>query len=434
MGGAVIDPLVGQELKSKYRVLRLLGRGGMGAVYLGEHLSLGRECAIKVIRNDLGIPDATFQAMVQRFRNEARIMSQLRVRGCVDLFDFDEDADGQPFIVMELLEGRSLQQHMDATGKIEWREMFRVLEEVCVPLAAAHERRIWHRDIKPDNIFLCSSGEVKLMDFGVAHVDSPEGGRMTTERNVLGTPLYMSREHVTAAMDVDGRADVYSLGAVGYTGISGKHTFEAGNQTSLLVKIATEVPIDVLTHSPELPPEAAAVIRKAMAPERDARYSTVMEFAEVLRATRATVKRAPQIGPGEQTFASLSPPAPAPSLAATRTRSTSRALAVGVLVVALAIGGVALFLFQRSHNAHNLPSAPPPAAAVTPAPAPTAPMVEPTPTKEPIKLQEITVEGKIERPKHHTARPHAKARTYNSVGSSQDIPLSDDAIGGASEK
>jgi len=291
-GSPRLDALVGQELcGGKYRVERLIGRGGMGAVYLAEDRFLGRPVALKFLQIE-GVPlDESF---VRRFLGEARILSQLRDQpGIVELFGAERLTDGTYFFAMEYLQGQSLRERVDAGGAIEPREACRIIADAAATLAAAHGQGILHRDIKPDNVFLCAAGRarVKILDFGLARIDG--GGDLAGAHQIFGTPGYMSREALRAQA-LDGRADVYSLGAVLYYLLSARPIFlldESGHDPALQIslKVLHDEPRPITDYLPELSPSIAAIVRRAMAPEREQRFATMSELRdaleEMLRAT-----------------------------------------------------------------------------------------------------------------------------------------------------
>src|SRR5690349_7342581 len=199
----------------QYKILRTLGAGGMGTVYLGEHLLLGRRAAIKTLLPSL----SSHREIVDRFFNEARATSAISDPGIVQIFDFGYHVDGTAYIVMEFLEGESLADRIDRLGRLPLEDALRVARQVAVSVGVAHAAGIVHRDLKPENIFLIRDPELpagertKVLDFGICtHGD---GDAMLTQTGeVLGTPVYASPEQCRGAKDIDLRADVYSLGCV----------------------------------------------------------------------------------------------------------------------------------------------------------------------------------------------------------------------------
>jgi tRNA A-37 threonylcarbamoyl transferase component Bud32 len=209
-----------------YRLERELGRGGMGAVYVGVHTLLGRRAAVKVLLPEL----SRHQAIVQRFFNEARAATAIKHPGIVEIYDFGFAADGSAYIVMELLAGESLADRL-RRGPLPLATAIQIARQTATALGAAHRSGIVHRDLKPDNVFLVPDAEtalgerVKLLDFGIAKlVDPGEVGR-THAGSVMGTPMYMAPEQCRGASDLDHRADLYALGCVLHEMVAGAPPF-----------------------------------------------------------------------------------------------------------------------------------------------------------------------------------------------------------------
>jgi serine/threonine-protein kinase len=205
---------------SQYKVIRLLGRGGMGAVYLARERALDRMVAIKVLRVEASDTEGS-----ERFLREARTAARLTHPNIVPLHTFGE-AEGLMYFVMGFVQGESLGEKLKREGRLDPDEVRRILADVAAALHYAHERGVVHRDIKPDNILIDDeTGKPMLADFGIAR--SAAGGRTLTELGTtLGTPHYMSPEQAAAERDVDGRSDLYSLGVVGYQMLAGRCPFE----------------------------------------------------------------------------------------------------------------------------------------------------------------------------------------------------------------
>src|SRR5215475_6040980 len=206
---------IGQSL-GNYRVVKKLGSGGMGAVYLAEHPLIGKKVALKVIHREL----ARNHEVVTRFFNEARIVNQIGSEHIVDISDFGQTPDGDHFFVMEHLAGQSLAQVLRAEGTIAAPRALKIAAQVADALGAAHAAGIVHRDLKPDNIFLVEKmGDpdfVKLLDFGLAKLLEPGNPALTRAGVVLGTPQYMSPEQCESKSTIDHRSDVYGLGILLY--------------------------------------------------------------------------------------------------------------------------------------------------------------------------------------------------------------------------
>jgi serine/threonine-protein kinase len=212
-----------------HRIVRALGQGGMGAVYLAEHALLGRRAAVKVILPSL----SSRPEMVTRFFNEARAATTIAAPGIVQIYDFGYHDDGSAFIVMELLEGEPLDKRLERLGRLPAVDALRIARQIATTLAAAHARGIVHRDLKPENVFLVRDNEVaggervKLLDFGIAKLTGDEHAATSKTQTgaIMGTPLYMSPEQCRGAGEVDHRSDIYALGCMLYHLLVGRPPF-----------------------------------------------------------------------------------------------------------------------------------------------------------------------------------------------------------------
>ena len=279
----------GRTLDKRYRVLELLGKGGMGAVYRGEHQLIGRKLAIKVLHGKF-VGD---EEMVTRFYREARAAAAIGHKNIIEVLDVGATEEGDPYIVMEYLEGESLGAMLKRVGPLDLPAACGILEPVLLALAAAHKAEIVHRDIKPDNIFLAArSGEdeeseeteVKLIDFGISKVARDiQETQLTLTGHVLGTPAYMSPEQAQGASVVDHRVDIYSMGVILYQMLTGKLPFESDNYNALLAKILTGDPTPPEEAYPGFPSAAKDVIYRAMSSDPDDRYQDAREMLDALK-------------------------------------------------------------------------------------------------------------------------------------------------------
>jgi hypothetical protein len=268
----------------RYRVVRELGRGGMGAVYEAENVRTRRRVALKTMLD--GTPGG--EESRARFDREARAAGQLRHPNVVDVLDLgDDDARSLRFIVQELLEGGDLGQCLRAVGALSPRAAVATLLPVMDALAAAHARGVFHRDVKPDNIYLHegAAGVVpKVIDFGIAKLsalDDDPGRSVTGE--MVGSPNYVSPEQARGDRDVDGRADVWSLGMVFYKCLAASVAYAAPTTSMLLAKIIYEEPTPLAALAPSLPRDLTAVIQRAVVKDRALRWSSMAEFAAAVR-------------------------------------------------------------------------------------------------------------------------------------------------------
>ncbi|MEK6606977.1 MAG: protein kinase [Myxococcota bacterium] len=276
--------IFGAVLGGKYRVLRRIGGGGMGEVYEAQHEKLGKHVAIKVLHAEFNRNSEA----ISRFQREAQIAASIGHPHIVDISDFDTTPDGSHFIVMELLDGEELRKVMQREKRLPVRRACAILAQVADALGAAHERGIIHRDLKPENVILVarhgSRDFAKVLDFGISKVRS-DGANLTKAGMIVGTPYYMSPEQARGDADVDGRADVYSMGALLYEMLTGVVPFQASEIHGVLVKILTEEPQPPRAHVPDLPPAVEMVVVHAMAKDRRLRYPTCAAFAQELMAS-----------------------------------------------------------------------------------------------------------------------------------------------------
>jgi serine/threonine-protein kinase len=281
--------LEGSVVSERYRVERLLGSGGMGAVYQARHVSLGQVVAIKFIHPEL----VSSEEVRRRFETEAKAAARIKSRHAVSVIDHGVSETGQPYIVMECLEGQSLEQAMKERGRLPFEEVVLIVMQVARGLEQAHAAGIVHRDLKPDNIFLAKDREggkegytVKVLDFGIAKVvqDEAVAGVGTTKTGmVLGTPLYMAPEALTASAPVSPASDIWSLGACAFAAACGRVPFEGEAIGDVVLKVcAAPMPVPSKL-APELPRAFDEWFKMACARDMSQRFSKVGEMADALR-------------------------------------------------------------------------------------------------------------------------------------------------------
>ncbi len=259
----------------QYRLIRKIGSGGMGTVYLGEHILLGRRAAIKVLQPVL----STQPEIVERFFREAKATSSINDVGVVQIFDFGYHVDGTAYIVMELLRGEALSERIARLGRLPAAEALRIVRQLAGSLAAAHANHIVHRDLKPENVFLVAdpeqpSGErVKLLDFGICKWDGDTTSTQTG--HMLGTPVYMSPEQCQGAREVDGRADIYSLGCLLFHALTGRVPFDLDGTGDLIVAHMQTPPPKVSEVAPELSDLVDEIVEHCLAKNPDERFQTM---------------------------------------------------------------------------------------------------------------------------------------------------------------
>lgn len=274
----------GEIIDGKYRVLRLLGEGGMGAVYAGEHVRLKKAVAIKVLHAGANV----HAEMADRFEREAQAAGQIGSDHIVEVFDIGATATGDRFMVMEYLEGEPLRTRLKRLRRLREVEAAEVASQMLEGLGAAHRAGIVHRDLKPDNVFICreKAGRrdfVKVLDFGISKFSQAgEAGSMTKTGTIMGSPNYMSPEHVQASHEVDARSDLYSVGIVLFEAVTGKIPRKAATFAEILFKVVYEPVPDPRTVEPDLDPEFAEIVLKACAHRKDLRYQSAEEFKSAL--------------------------------------------------------------------------------------------------------------------------------------------------------
>jgi serine/threonine-protein kinase len=279
----------GQVVGGKWRIVGAIGRGGMGAVYEGQNISIGKKVALKFI-------DAEFARqpeIASRFQREAEAASLVESAHIVHIFDSGVTDTGIPYIVMELLRGEDLRARIRRMGRLPKGEAAHVVAQTLRGLHRAHEAGIVHRDLKPDNIFLVDRDDdplfAKIVDFGISKMTRRSGdvgtGTLTRQGVVLGTPFYMSPEQAQALPNLDLRTDIWSVGAILYECLSGKPPHGGDSYEQIIVSICTTDPPDVRSFDSSIPASLANVVHKAMQRDRARRFQSAKEMLDALQAT-----------------------------------------------------------------------------------------------------------------------------------------------------
>ena len=376
--------LVGEVLGGRYRLLRLLGQGGMGAVYEAKHTAIGGRFAVKVLLDKYAKRDA----IVARLKQEAQLATSLDHEHIIRVTDFGSTDDGRTFVVMEFLEGESLAERLARETKMSEQPLLRIAAQAASALAAAHAKGIVHRDIKPENLFIIKRKEqdfVKVVDFGIsknlrASDEQEEQPRLTQTGMVLGTPLYMSPEQARGDEDLDHRVDVYALGVIMYEAATGRVPFAGTNYLSVISQVLNDDPKPVREIRPEVSDEFEAIVAKAMAKNRADRYASANALLEDLNAllddpTHST-ERAKITGPRRKL--------PRPTI-------PKLAWAVGGIGLLVAAVTIAVVMMnggppkKQQPQAGTLPAVPVDAAVVAP-PVIDAAVVTPPPTTKTMKV------------------------------------------------
>jgi serine/threonine protein kinase len=264
----------------RYEIRRELGRGTMGIVYEATDPELGRAIALKTVRIGFTLSPDERDLFVKRFLAEARIAARLSHPGIVMVHDVGFDsATGAPYIALELLQGRTLAEVIETTaGPLPWRDALRLISRVARALHHAHAHGIVHRDVKPANIMVLPSGEPKLMDFGIAKTETARI-KLTAAGQFFGTPLYMAPEQALGKA-VDGRADLFSLGSIAYTLITGRNAFAAENIARIVARVVHDEPVPPRQVVAELPADVDHLLARALAKDPAGRYPDGRSLAE----------------------------------------------------------------------------------------------------------------------------------------------------------
>ena len=379
-----------------YRIVRLLGEGGFGEVYLAENPLLDRRAAVKVLHTGL----AKDAELVRRFLNEARAASAIRHPNIIEVFDAGLTPEGAPYIFMEFLEGISLQRCLADEGRLTVARVLQIARQAGSALGAAHAAGIVHRDLKPENLFLLPDApgaeRVKILDFGIAKIRRSgfAGGTLRTQSGlIMGSPAYMSPEQCKDSADVDLRSDIYSFGVIIYEALAGRTPFVAATGTEMLVMHLTASPPPLRLE--DVPAHLEAAVMRALAKERADRFDSVAAFVKALNGEGVVT----EVGSAQPVIAGTTAAADAGRMAAAPAVTTfSRATGeIGTLAddeapLALArtrrwpfvalgglVGaGLALFLLVRpSHAPAPRAAANAPDVAVPAAHSPTAPAPQP---------------------------------------------------------
>src|SRR3954453_1428133 len=285
---ATDDPLIGTVVSERYRIIRKVGEGGMGAVYQAEHALIEKRIALKILFQDLTRrPD-----LVARFLQEAKSASRIGQENVIDISDFGQSGDGLVYIAMEFLEGQDLGKTLRAEKQLPWQRTQPILMQIAKGLRAAHGHGIIHRDMKPENVYLVQrEGRpdfVKVLDFGIAKIVTPDesgGPALTQTGMIFGTPEYMSPEQAQGSTP-DPRVDVYAVGCIMYHMLTGQVPFTADNFMGILTKHLLEAPVPPRKRRPDLDimPDVEAICLRAMEKDRDKRFADMDALYRALGA------------------------------------------------------------------------------------------------------------------------------------------------------
>ncbi|HVU49942.1 MAG TPA: serine/threonine-protein kinase, partial [Polyangia bacterium] len=387
--------MIGQQF-GNYRVLSLLGEGGMGAVYLAEHPGIGRRVAVKVLHKQFSADEQ----LLGRLLNEARAANAIRHPNIIEILDSGMREDGTPYLVMELLEGESLGQRIRRVGRLPVAEAIAFTLQTASALGAAHKKGIVHRDLKPDNLYIVGmntdeSGRItdepmpermKVLDFGIAKLHMPQPGDSVKTRTgtLMGTPIYMSPEQCRGTKTVDHRSDIYSLGIIFYEMLVGQPPFVSDGFGELVNMHLNVPPPSPRASRPEVSQQLDAIVLKMLAKAPEDRYPDMASLTSAIRlaagppfsVSRSSPDLANAPTQAADTVGAAAAVGGRPARAQVTTFRTgmgeveetvpaprSRGKLVAGLVAVAALGGGAFFLLGGSKPE------PAPVAAAKPAPA-----------------------------------------------------------------
>jgi tRNA A-37 threonylcarbamoyl transferase component Bud32 len=400
--------LTNQLLLGRYRIIKKLGEGGMGTVYLGEHATIGKKFAVKVLSYEY----AHKEDLRERFLQEARAASMISQENVVEITDFGDTPDGSVFFIMEFLQGEDLSDTLKSEGRLPWSRAKPIMLQICRALDAAHEAGIIHRDMKPENCYRITRGSnedfIKVLDFGIAKVTSEdeggEGKGLTRTGMIFGTPEYMSPEQAQGAKP-DHRVDIYAVGVILYELLTGEVPFSADTFMGILTKHMFEVPRapSSLVPEAEIPLEVENIILKAMQKDRELRFSSMREMAEAIEAVGTGAAAVHVVSEniarpttGEMAFtgsrAATTVPGTVPPVSGTyeEPRKSNKGLIFGIVGgLGLVAAGIGAFIAFGDNDGPGQKTEDP--AAVAAPPEPEAKDPEPAEVEEPVKVKEIAV-------------------------------------------
>jgi serine/threonine protein kinase len=414
-----LDLLVGSSVLGKYHIDRLIGRGGMGAVFQATNASIGKRVALKF----LGAATSKDSDAAVRFQREAEAASLAESPHIVQIFDSGRSERGLPFLVMELLTGEDLRARLRREGRLDVEAAVRIAVQVLKALRQAHAAGIVHRDLKPDNVFLCRRDDepafVKIVDFGISKLQQAPGVDTLTHKGaVLGTAFYMSPEQAQSFADIDGRTDLFSLGAILYEMLTGEPPHSAPTFEAVLIAICTRDAADVRSKAPEVPEKLARVIARALRRDRSERYADADDMLADLNAVQHESRALASKTRGTAGVWLHTPDG--------GQRARYRTL-VYAIVAALAGFSVAAYFVARG-DAPNEPRARPalPDAATLPARTPSTLPPSPPPSVTPVASTGTKPSVKVTASKPHEASraPQKKPMPAASAGVAGSLGLS----------
>ena len=343
---------VGTVLDGTYRLTRLLGQGAMGTVYEGHHTGAGKSVAVKVMHREL----LAYPELAARFRREAKVTSELRHPNVVSVFGFGATPAGQPYLVMELLDGEDLQTRLERVGALPLETVVQIVNQVASALAETHAAGVVHRDLKTDNIFLVRAPDdavlAKVVDFGLSKVLKTSATKLTVARAVFGTPEFMAPEQAEGRQDaIDHRSDQWSLACLAWFASTACLPFTGPDVNAILNQVISAVPTPVGPGAPRMSAEVDKVLRRALSRHRADRFPTIRAFARAFEAAAsgispdaAPARRAPTPPAALAVEAAQRPPGVAREERPQRRGGAWTRLAIAVALAISILGGAGWLL------------------------------------------------------------------------------------------
>jgi len=409
-----LQALIGTTVAGKYRVERMIGRGGMGAVFQATNIGIGKRVALKFLDHE----SAQNREASRRFQREAEAAGMAESAHIVQIFDSGASENGLPFLVMELLTGEDLRARLRREGRLELAEALRITSQVLRALVRAHEAGIVHRDLKPDNVFLCARDDdpsfVKLVDFGISKVARARmADTLTRKGTVLGTAFYMSPEQAQSFHDIDGRTDLFSVGAILYEMLSGAPPHGGRTYEAVLIAICTHDAPDLRARLPDLPASVAALLAKALERDRARRFQSAAEFLGAL----SNVERELGLVAGSASAAVSSAHTPRARSASEHVERKRYGTLVAGIVATLAGFALAAYFIARVSTPRSTTAEQPSASVTTRVapPATSAVVVSPV-TSAPNAAPAVTATALPASPQKSHRTPSPKPNTHVAPG------------------
>jgi serine/threonine-protein kinase len=320
---------IGTVLDGTYRLTRLLGQGAMGTVYEGHHTGAGKRVALKVMHREL----LAYPELAARFRREAKVTSELNHPHIVSVYGFGTTPAGQPYLVMEFLEGEDLQTRLERVGPLPPETVVQIVNHVASALAETHAAGVVHRDLKTDNVFLVRGPDggvfAKVVDFGLSKVLKTSATKLTVARAVFGTPEFMAPEQAEGRQDaIDHRSDQWSLACLAWFSWTACLPFTGPDVNATLNQVISAVPTPVSPGAPRIPAEVDKVLRKALSKDRADRFPTIRAFARAFEAAalpgRASAEAARRAPTPARAVPVAAPPRPTANAAAAQAKKAPR--------------------------------------------------------------------------------------------------------------